>query len=1009
MADITHLFPGGFTPPEPQRTDPPEVQLRDAIERAGINPPREVILDGKIHRFDGDKRGDKANWYIGFPDGVPAGRFGSWKAGLDSSWRANVGRSLTQVEEMAHARRMAEAQALRKAEQAKTREAVEASVEAIWSGCAVASPDHPYLQKKGVGAHGARVTGDGRLVLPLYDGDGYLRSLQYIDNGGGKLFQAGAQARDCFWMVGTLDDPGAVYVAEGFATAASIHEATHRPCFIAFSAHNMPSVAMAVREMIGAARELVVVGDNDESGVGQKYAQEAATKASARLVIPTEQGDVNDYVAAGLDLGALLSPPKTGWVKRIADFASAPAPISWLVKRWLQNQALIMVHGPSGGGKAQPLDELVLTPDGWREMGQIKAGDYVVGSAGFPVLVTGVYPQGMKPEWEVEFSNGARVRCCDEHLWDVRKSDDGRRQILTTAEIAKRPHRTLWKVPLCRPVNYRSNGNPLPLDPYLLGALIGDGGITDYVGFSSVDEEIIEEIRKALPVGHEIRKKNGDCAYQIVVPRGQPNHVWTALRLLDLAGKKSDLKFIPEEYMTSSPMDRLSMLQGLMDTDGYVSAGNGTTADFSNSSRVLVEQVSALVASLGGIGNPIRTKETSGLPCHTVTFRMGKGVNPFRLSRKAKRCAFGGQNLSIRVLDAKPTGRSVEMQCISVASDDKLYVTNGYILTHNTFLVLDWCMHVAAGKPDWQGTKVRQGPVVYLAGEGHHGLKGRAAAWMTHHGVVPLDMWVSESGCDLNQPAGYCKVVDELTAQGVAPRLIVVDTLHRFLSGDENSAQDAKTMLDACNGLMAHFNCSVLLVHHTGVSEEAQHRARGSSAWRGALDIEISVVPGKDDLPIQIIQRKSKDAEIADPVYVQLKQVEVPGWVDEDGEPVTSAVIVSSEVEPPKVFNEKLTRNMTDMRNAWLESGCEQQDGFPYVSRAFLKVWLGQKHNDWNGRKIENNLSPAKGYAAMWMGSMLAAGITQMWPNGDDPQGWTVVDPALASEMFILANWSKND
>jgi hypothetical protein len=182
--------------------------------------------------------------------------------------------------------------------------------------------------------------------------------------------------------------------------------------------------------------------------------------------------------------------------------------------------------------------------------------------------------------------------------------------------------------------------------------------------------------------------------------------------------------------------------------------------------------------------------------------------------------------------------------------------------------------------------------------------------------------------------------------------------------------------------------------------------------WRGALDIEISVVPGKEDIPMQVIQRKSKDAEIADPVYVQLKQVEVPGWVDEDGEPVTSAVIVSSEVEPPMVFNEKLTRNMTDMRNAWLESGCDQQDGFPYVSRAFLKVWLGKKNSDWTDRVIENNLSPSKDYKDRFMGSMLTAGITQGWPSDKKPKeqhGWTVVDPALASEMFILANWSKND
>ena len=96
-----------------------------------------------------------------------------------------------------------------------------------------------------------------------------------------------------------------------------------------------------------------------------------------------------------------------------------------------------------------------------------------------------------------------------------------------------------------------------------------------------------------------------------------------------------------------------------------------------------------------------------------------------------------------------------------------------------------------------------------------------------------------------------------------------------FLSGDENSAQDAKSMLDACASLMGDFGCSVLLVHHTGVSEEAQARARGSSAWRGALDIEISVSPAKDDKPITITQRKSKDAEMAAPLHASLASLGV--------------------------------------------------------------------------------------------------------------------------------------
>jgi hypothetical protein len=169
-------------------------------------------------------------------------------------------------------------------------------------------------------------------------------------------------------------------------------------------------------------------------------------------------------------------------------------------------------------------------------------------------------------------------------------------------------------------------------------------------------------------------------------------------------------------------------------------------------------------------------------------------------------------------------------------------------------------------------------------------------------------MWLSRSGCDLNQPNGLRQAQDALRALPSKPVLVIVDTLHRFLAGDENSAQDAKGMLDACAALQQEFGCCVLLVHHTGVADAAQHRARGSSAWRGALDIEVSLSPPvRDGDPIRAKQVKSKDAELADDVCVELHKVELPGWVDQDGEQVASAVAEITDTPPERRKARSLT------------------------------------------------------------------------------------------------------
>jgi len=324
---------------------------------------------------------------------------------------------------------------------------------------------------------------------------------------------------------------------------------------------------------------------------------------------------------------------------------------------------------------------------------------------------------------------------------------------------------------------------------------------------------------------------------------------------------------------------------------------------------------------------------------------------------------------------------------------DAMIMVHGPSGSGKTFQVLDWVARIASGQPEWLGKKVRQGGVVYLAGEGHVGLRARLAAWKHLHGVERIgDMWISDSGCDLNTPSGYIKAVEHIRLLESPPRVIVVDTLHRFLAGDENSAQDAKTMLDACAGLMREFDCTVILVHHTGVSEEAQHRARGSSAWRGALDVEISVVPGE---VIQLIQRKSKDAEIPEPVNVRIQGVQIPGWVDEDGEPVTSGVMVEADTAAMNV-NSKLAQHRNQFESAWESSGKDVRMNLPYLSRDDLIQYL---IDDKGIKEASAKIYVKPNQKGRIICELISNNIIEVYGSG-----WLVVDEVHSSAMLALRN-----
>lgn len=355
MSNIADIFGGPFDPRNyEQKVDAPEAQLRDAMIAAGIKPPKEIVLDGTLHRFStGKKAGDLSGWYVAHGDKIPAGSFGDWREGVTINWRADIGRELTVAEQMAHSRRLAEIKKVRERELAAKREVAAERAEDIWDTAALASDDHPYLLKKGVKAHDLRVAGDGRLIAPVYV-DGALASLQFIAADGSKLFLKGGQIHGGFYAVGDLRAGRTVYLCEGVATGLTVHDATSAPVVMAFSASNLIHAGQAIRSALGASTTIVVIADNDESGTGQREGAKAAEAIGARLVMPPTEGmDANDYAQAGGDLMALLAPPIDvgGWLIDADEFSAQQQPVSWVIKRWMPKEALCMIHGPSGSGK----------------------------------------------------------------------------------------------------------------------------------------------------------------------------------------------------------------------------------------------------------------------------------------------------------------------------------------------------------------------------------------------------------------------------------------------------------------------------------------------------------------------------------------------------------------------------------------------------------------------------------------------------------------------------------
>lgn len=417
------------------------------------------------------------------------------------------------------------------------------------------------------------------------------------------------------------------------------------------------------------AKRVWIVTDPDEAGMKGADKVEEALGAKSKIVpLPIPEGvdakkvdptylvvhegwdrkRFDELFSSTTRRNTLIRSPLQAWEAWIDDEAVGGLKTGFekfdhYIGKGIRRSDLVIPVARTNVGKGGTLSEKILTPSGWTTYGEIEVGDQVVGSNGKPTRVDGVFPRGVLDVYKVTFTDGTCLRVDGEHLWSVSTSRrlwaNEADLVLSTEDLmgrmTNRTRDTRFFVPAVAPVEFVDPGDR-PLDPYVLGALIGDGSITANVDLTSADPFIPE--------------------------------------------------FIPKQYLLAPVADRLAVLQGLMDTDGSPDA-DGSHAEFGTSSPQLAKDVQFLVESLGGHAQ-IKVKKTTHLDCHRLHVVLPPGIVPFRLPRKVDRYKLRQKTHRRAIAGIEPDGRD-EVVCISVEADDSLYVTEHFIVTHNTMLLLN--------------------------------------------------------------------------------------------------------------------------------------------------------------------------------------------------------------------------------------------------------------------------------------------------------------------------------
>ncbi len=279
----------------------PVEQFAEALRDSGLQLDGSPQMDGQLHRVraEGDHGAERSGAYRGHLDGRPAGFIQNHRTGVKQNWKASSQAASLDVRDRAQmAAEAAQKRHDRAHEREQQAERVAQQVDAIWTA-ATPIQAHPYLADKGIQSHGLRQDEAGRLLVPVQDADGRLWSVQKIGPDGFKQFQEGGRVEGGHFVIGDARQPGPLLIAEGYATAATLHEMTEMPAIVAFNAGNLLPVAQTYRAL-NPDRVIYIAGDDDRQraaeldgqgrpkvNVGRVKAEEAAAAIGSQAVFPS--------------------------------------------------------------------------------------------------------------------------------------------------------------------------------------------------------------------------------------------------------------------------------------------------------------------------------------------------------------------------------------------------------------------------------------------------------------------------------------------------------------------------------------------------------------------------------------------------------------------------------------------------------------------------------------------------------------------------------------------------
>lgn len=386
----------------------------------------------------------------------------------------------------------------------------------------------------------------------------------------------------------------------------------------------------------------------------------------------------------------------------------------------------ILCGGAAGGGKMLLLDSNVVTPFGLRKLRDIKVGDIITSATtGGMQRVIWLHPIEEHEFYRVSFVDGTYTDCSEGHLWQIHQSgkrskrlkkygEEYRDEVMATKTMyqwMENKKMGMYKgryliIPLCEPVQFTSPKSltvDKPIHPYILGAILGDGCITDsviskgVVGFTSMDQEIVDRFTE---LGYDMSKYNTKFGSKAKYYSIYSTDLVEQFQFLGLAGHSAIDKFIPLSYKFATIEERKQLMQGLMDTDGYVDSRGHMS--YTTISKQLAEDVAFIVRSLGGKATikedeaGYKDKHGEFVQCnnaYTVYIMTKMDPELVHITRKKKLCKYefngGASERGKRITDIQPIGRKMG-RCITVSEPCGLYLTDDFTVTHNSYLASCW-------------------------------------------------------------------------------------------------------------------------------------------------------------------------------------------------------------------------------------------------------------------------------------------------------------------------------